>query len=266
MDEQFSTEPNVEQASERRARLYRAHAIVLRRRDIGEADRVVTVYTAEFGKRRVVARGSRRTSSRLAGHLEPFGAVRLLIARTRGLDIVSQAETIESFASLRRREETIVAAGYFAELVDELTLEDAQQEAVYDLLFASFRLLDDGREIRLVRLVFEMGLLRLLGYRPELHSCISCGAQIEPAANGFSDEGGVVCPACVHRRADARPVSIATLKLLRAIDRGDVDRLFALTVPRSVWAEVEDAMTRYLIRVTGKASRARQVAVELRLE
>ncbi len=90
-----------------RQRLYRLRGIVLRRRDLGEADRIVTVLTAERGKLRLVAKGSRRTSSKLAGHLEPFSAARLLVARTRGLDIISQAEMLESFPRLRQRDTAI---------------------------------------------------------------------------------------------------------------------------------------------------------------
>src|SRR5690554_4752709 len=89
-----------EARANRRARLYRVNAIVLRRRDLGETDRIVTLLTAERGKLRVVAKGSRRPSSRIAGYLEPFSASRLLIARTRGLDIISQAESIDPFSGI----------------------------------------------------------------------------------------------------------------------------------------------------------------------
>ena len=94
--------------------------------------------------------GSRRTSSKLAGHLEPFCATRLLVARTRGLDIISQAEMLESFSHLRERESAIAIAGYLAELVDALVPEDERHEAVYDLLFAAYQLINDGGDERLV--------------------------------------------------------------------------------------------------------------------
>ena len=80
-----------------RERVYRTEGIVLRRQDLGEADRLTTVYTLHHGKLRLVAKGVRRLRSRKAGHLEPFTRVALLIARGRELDIITQAETIGDF-------------------------------------------------------------------------------------------------------------------------------------------------------------------------
>ena len=90
-DDERPQPPRDDPQEERRARLYRVRGIVLRRLDLGEADRIITIFTSERGKLRIVAKGSRRPSSKMAGHLEPFCATRLLVARTRGLDIISQA-------------------------------------------------------------------------------------------------------------------------------------------------------------------------------
>lgn len=250
----------------RRARLYRVNAIVLRRRDLGDTDRIVTLLTAEHGRRRVVAKGSRKPSSRLAGHLEPFGATRLLIARTRGLDIISQAESIDPFEGLRRTESSIASAGYFAELVDTLVPEDEAHEDVYELLFASYRLLSEARNHHTVTFLFEMALLRLLGYRPELHLCLSCGEEVRPVENGFSADGGVVCDRCRRYRSESVPLSVNALKLMRAADRGDVELLHGLRVPPAVWIELREALARYIGRISGRDSPALRVLRELQLE
>ena len=254
------------EALQRRSRLYRVRAIVLRRRDTGEADRIVTLYTAEHGKRRVVAKGTRRPGSRLAGHLEPFCATNLLLARTRTLDIVSQAETIEAFAAVRRSELGIASAGYLCELVDALMPEEQAQESVFELLYACLGLLSAERDPRLVRHVFEMGLLRQLGYRPELYMCVACGAPLEQETNGFSADGGVVCPRCLRLRPEAEALPVRALKVLRTIDRGEIDLLSRLRVPASVWTEIDNALRRYLERVTGRESPAMRVLAQLRLE
>ena len=251
---------------ERRARLYRVNAIVLRRSDLGETDRLVTIFTLEHGRRRVVAKGARRPGSRVAGHLEPFGASRLLIARTRGLDIISQAETINPFTELRADELSIATAGYLCELVDRLTPEDQANEAVYELLYATLGLLARRGEPRLIKHIFELGLVTHLGYRPELHVCISCGKPLEPVENGLSGEGGVVCGECLRYRPDAAPVSANALKLLRAIERGEIERLLGLRVPDAVWNELDQAMSRYIVRLTGRESGAQRVLNELQLE
>jgi DNA repair protein RecO (recombination protein O) len=266
MDEAPRIDDGNDARTDRRARLYRVNGIILRRSDLGETDRLLTVLTAEHGRRRVVAKGARRPASRIAGHLEPFTATRLLIARTRGLDIISQAETINSFAGLRALEMAIGTAGYLCELVDRLVPEDQAHEAVYELLYASLGLLDLGRDPRLVSHIFEMGIIGHLGYRPDLQTCLSCGKALEPVENGLSGEGGVVCGDCLRYRPDAVPLSPNALKLLRAIDRGDLERLFGLRVPETVWLEIHHAMARYIARLTGRESGAQRVITELKLE
>ncbi len=265
-DHHLTTDDSNDRLEERRARLYRVRGIILRRIDLGETDRIITIFTSERGKLRIVGKGSRRPSSKMAGHLEPFCATRLLVARTRGLDIISQAETIEHFPDLRRNEAAIATAGYLSELVDALLPEDQAHEAVYDLTYAALRLLNEGRDPRLVTHVFEMGLLRQLGYRPELALCVSCGAEILPQPNGFTLDGGVICPNCLRVRPDAVLMSVNALKLLRTIDRGDIERLFSLRVPPEVWNETGDLLARYITRVTGRESSARRVLESLRLE
>lgn len=252
--------------TERRTRLYRTRAIVLRRWDLGETDRILSIFTAEHGKRRVVAKGTRRPGNRLAGHLEPFTAVRLLIARARSLDIISQAESVESFPRLRQTEVTIAAAAYLSELVDVLLPEDLVNETVFELLFSSLRLLDEGRDVRFVTLVFEMAMLRQTGYRPELQHCVGCSADVLPQENGFSPEGGVVCPDCLRLRPDGLPLSVNALKLLRAIDRGDIERFASLRIPADVWLDLSLLLTRYIARITGRESSARRVIGELGLQ
>src|SRR5437588_93894 len=104
-------------------RVYRTEAIVLRGYDYGEADRILTLYTPNSGKLRAIAKGVRRTKSRMAGHLDLFTRSNMLVARGRQLDIVTQAETIESFRSMRDDLSRVSLAHYVAELVDSFTAE-----------------------------------------------------------------------------------------------------------------------------------------------
>src|SRR5437773_247463 len=81
----------------RRARVYKPPAIVLRQRKLGDADKILTLYTANLGKIEAVAKGVRKTRSRLAGHVEPLTQATFMLAKGKSLDIVTQVETIESF-------------------------------------------------------------------------------------------------------------------------------------------------------------------------
>ena len=256
----------VDHVEERRTRLYRVTAIVLRRRDLGEADRLLTIFTREQGRIRVVAKGARRSSSRSSGHLEPFGLSRLLIARTRGLDIISQAESIAQFPRLRESEVAIATAGYIAELLDTLVPEHEAHPAIFDGTRAALELLDAGSDALLVRLAQQLGMLRALGYHPRLTNCLQCGRDIQPGGNAFAPDGGVVCVHCALSRPDAWRLDDAALKVLRVIDRGEVLNLFRLRLPPDAIHSAAVTIERYTDSIIGYRSRAQEVIGQLGLE
>ena len=115
-------------------RLYRTEAIILRRADLGEADRLLTIFTPARGKLRVVAKGARKPASRKSGHVELFTRSTLLIAKARNLDIVSQAETVEAYRALREDLLRSTYAHYIVELLDRFTGEEEESAELYDLL------------------------------------------------------------------------------------------------------------------------------------
>lgn len=263
-------DPNVSdsnaQHARRRARLYNTTGVILRRRDVGESDRIVVVYTRESGKRSFSARGSRKTTSKIAGQIEPFSLVSLHVAQTRGLHIVSQAEARDIFPALRLNEQAIAIAGVIAELVDSMTPEEQPNRDVFDLLIASLTLLDNMNDPILVLVAFELGLLRHLGYRPSLANCSRCGKALEAVENGFSMDSGVVCPECWRESPTVVPMSVASLKLLRAIDRGDLSSLLSLRLDPAIVAESDAILAAYVQNILGKPSRAREVYRDLRLQ
>jgi DNA repair protein RecO (recombination protein O) len=250
----------------RRNRLYNVHGVILRRRDVGESDRIVVVYTREFGKRSFSARGSRKTTSKIAGQIEPFSQVRLLVAQARSVDIISQAESMNVFPSLRLKETSIATAGLMVELIDAMTPEEQPNREVSELLVASLTLIDSGHDPGLVLVAFQLGLLRHLGYRPQLGRCSICGSELTEENQGFNLETGVVCPVCRRNAPEAVDVRADTLKLMRAIDRGDLGLLLALKLEPGVVGQADSILTSYTQRITGRPSRAREVFRDLRLE
>lgn len=252
---------------DRRARLYRVQAIVLRRRNLGESDRILTLFTRETGKLRCVAKGTRRPGSKIAGHTEPFMLANLLMARTRGLHIVSQAEGVRSFARLREREQAIAAAGLMAERVDSLTGEEQPVPAVFELYESALDLLDRGKSPERVQIIFDLGLLRETGYRPNLGECLQCGSTLEPETNGFRfDAGGVICPRCMGAGGELRPISVGVLKVLRMIDRGEIGRFLGLRISEHILRDTQALLSDYVEWITGRDSSASRVIRDLRLE
>lgn len=129
-----------------RERLYRVEAIVLKRSDFGEADRLLTLYTPDRGKLRAIAKGARKPSSRKSGHVELFTHSTLLLAKGRHLDIVTQADTLDAFLPLRENLERLGYAYYLAELVDQFAEENVENHPLFDLLRRALGWLGDGAD------------------------------------------------------------------------------------------------------------------------
>lgn len=248
-----------------RARLYRCEAVVLKRHDLGEADRILTLLTAQAGKVRAVAKGVRRPGSRMAGHLEPFVHSQLLLARGRELDIVTQAETIHAFRALRADLWRVAHAGYVAELLDGVTAERAEHRELFDLLLDTLAALDGSRVPAVVVGHFQLHLLDAVGYRPELSRCLGCRALIEPGPNSFSVPlGGVFCPRCGSDEPSARPISVRALKLLRFLQRTPTAAAAQIGVDPPTLAEVERLLVAYLEHQVERKLRAPGVIARLR--
>ncbi len=115
-------------------RVFRTDALILRRQDFGEADRLLTVLTPEHGKIRAIAKGTRKPTARKTGHVELFALVDMLIARGRELHVVTQAETKEPFLLLREDLMRGAYADYVVELLDRFTAEQDTSRAEFELL------------------------------------------------------------------------------------------------------------------------------------
>jgi DNA repair protein RecO (recombination protein O) len=228
----------------RRQRLYRTQAIVLKRMDLGEADRIITLYTREHGKLRAVAKGVRRATSRSAGHLEPFTLTDVLLAVGRELDVISQAETIAPFRAVREQVVLTTHAYYLAELTDLLTEDRMENQAVFSALVEGFTALSEEPDPRVVVIAFQLVLLHALGYQPELSECVDCRGSIRPVANRFSAMlGGVLCPDCGPRDGMSRAIEVDALKLLRNLQRSRGVRL--VHVPGEVSRDAENLLRTY---------------------
>jgi DNA repair protein RecO (recombination protein O) len=212
--------------------------------DLGEADRIVTLFSRDEGKIRAVAKGVRKTTSRAAGHLEPFTLSDVLLAVGRELDVISQADTLESFRTIREDLDLTTHAYYLAEVVDLLTEDKHENRPVFDVLVQALHDLAVASDVRLVLVVFHLRLLEALGYRPELRECVNCRTAIQPERNRFSAQlGGVICATCGPAEPTARDIGTSALKLLRFVQATQGDR--AVNVPAHICREAEALLRDY---------------------
>jgi DNA repair protein RecO (recombination protein O) len=174
--------------------LYKDEGVVLSTIKLGEADRILTMFTRENGKVRAVAKGVRKTKSRWGGRLEPFTRVDLLIYRGRNLDTITSADIIEAHPGLRTDYVKLTSAAALAELVDKISPDRERSGSTYDLLLAGLAAIHDGKGTSVVP-AFLVKLLSLSGFHPSLRVCAGCGDN--RGLEAFSPAmGGVICLGC----------------------------------------------------------------------
>lgn len=248
-------------------RRYTTEAIVLTRFDLGEADRVLTLITPTAGKLRVIAKGIRRTTSRIGGSLEPFAELTVALARGRTFDVVTQVSVEHAWLQLRDSLEATATAWYLAELADRSLEERHAAEPVYALLRRAYELLDARMAPGRVARWFEMHLLDELGQRPEVDRCVECDRMLE------ADErfrwvpplGGVLCERCPgpgHERSD---LSLDALKLLKAYQRLDIEAISELRLAATVERETEAALRDFVRGALEREARSLAFLDEVRV-
>jgi DNA repair protein RecO (recombination protein O) len=250
-----------------RSRTFRSEAIVLRRVDFGEADRMLTLYSREFGKIKALAKGARKPQARKAGHIELFMRSDFMFAEGKSIDIVTQAELVEPYRALRDDLVRTTYAAYAAELVDGLTPDADRDLAKYELLANALGWLGDANDVLLAARYYELRLLSLAGFQPQLFHCVSCREPIEEQDQFFSAElGGLLCPNCHTADRGARPISASAVKILRHLQTNRWSHVSGLRLRGKVRSELESIMHFYLRHILERNLRSADFLYRLRRE
>ena len=228
-------------------RTYQTEAIIIRKTRLGEADRILTLYTPDMGKIQAVAKGVRRPKSKLAGHLELLTYSLVSLARGRNLDTIIGSQTINSFLPLKSDLDLSSHALYATELVNQFTADHIENRPLFQLLLETMQQLCQGGDIELVLRYFELHLLNEVGYRPQLQQCVACHQPLEPTINYFcSSAGGMLCPNCRHSQPLTRPLSVNALKVLRLLQSSGYSTIAPLKMNRELSQELEALMRTHL--------------------
>lgn len=219
--------------------LYNLEAVVIRSRNLGEADKIVTFYSREKGKVRAVARGARRPRNRLRAGAEVFTHGQYLLFANQGLDAISQCEIISSYRELREDLMKSAAGAYILELFDALTEEGEPKGDLFPFLLAALEGLTGCNDIELLLRSVEVGLLARLGYLPELKVCVNCGSQLGETAAFSVSYGGALCSQCRAGDGDAFSVTGGTLATLNYLLKTPFNQAKKLRVPLAMRGELK---------------------------
>jgi len=217
------------------SRFYKTEGIVLRLIPIGEADRIVTMFTPHHGKVRAVARGARRIKSRVGGHVELLARVRVMIRHGR---------------TLRDDLWRTTCGLYMAEIIDRFGREELENSVLYHHLRNCLTELAQAPSPDLLVRYFEVRMLTLVGFQPEVLRCVQCSGELTPTSQFFSPEdGGVICHTCRGSRNGLRPLSLNALKVLRLFMRSDIEAAMGVRVQQELAVELEHVLRQYIRHV-----------------
>jgi DNA repair protein RecO (recombination protein O) len=227
--------------------LYKAKGIVIKTHKLGEADRILTIISGNHGKIRAVAKGVRKTKSKFGGRVEPFTHVDMLLHKGRSLDIVTQAEIIDSFEGIRSDFERLHYGSAILDLAEKVSSEGELDMQLYNLLLRSLEVLTlTKKNLQLLLIGFDIKLMAISGYMPKLERCVVCES-IPAARQQFSHRlGGVVCGDCAGAVGDRFVVMPAALELLQRIIRTPLIDIIEMDVLARIEDEAKLIMQNYV--------------------
>ena len=220
---------------------YRDRAVVLRKLDYGEADRIFTLLTRDHGKVGAIAKGVRRQESKLGPSLELYGHIDVLLAKGRGeLDVVAQVQRVPGYR-IEGDVERMAHAALIAELAERVCEDRHPIDGVYELAVMALAELAHESDPRRASAWFLMTALDLLGYAPQLMSCTSCERPLAAKPAAFSAEaGGFLCDKCALPAMDVVP--LAVIKVLRLMASGDLETYRRVKLDGAVMASIEGVL------------------------
>jgi len=233
--------------------IYRTLGIILKIKDLKEKDKMITLYTSDFGKIQAKAIGARKISSKMAGHLEPVTESELVFVGGKNLDTIIGATAVNNFKAIKKNLESQVSCYYILELVDRFTELLSPDEKIYNLLRDTLERINliasTRKDIKTILRIFEVKLLKYLGFQPELDYCVVCQKKIEfPSVfyrefqrNYLSGQlGGILCSACQKNDLNAKTISPEAVKVLKFFNRSSFNLAKKLKIEKKLEKELED--------------------------
>jgi len=239
-----------------------SQAIILNRSDYRESDSLVTCYTRNFGKLSLVARGTKKIKSKLAGHLEPISLTDILIIKGKGFDYVGSALMADAYLGIKDNLNKIYYAGRVVGWFNRLVKEEQVDERLFLLLGRWLEVLDNYPTAEFTKengelffIFFALKLMTELGYKPEMYNCLVCQEKIKPGKNYFNlKNGGIICEKCLEKERQEQEIASNELltisdnciKLMRFIMDNRLDAAKKLKLDKKVIKELSVLTVNFL--------------------
>ena len=235
---------------------YRIKAIVLRRADFGEYNTKVCVYSREKGMQELIARGTKKLKSKLAGHLEPFCLSEIMVISGKQYNYIGAAVSQNCFLNIKNDLDKILAVGSVFNVTRSMLREELDDENVYILLNEYLKLINskfkNEIDYEYINSIYILKLLSALGHRPQVHKCTECGSKLKSGKNYFSlENGGVVCLECSQNWKSSSnnkflTISEPCVKVLRLIIDMSLSDVLKVKITKQNIKEIKNITSTFL--------------------
>lgn len=223
-------------------------AFILKSKDFGEADRLLTLYSDTAGKTKAKAKGARKINSKLGGHLDAISLVSVDLVTGRSIDTVVGVTNEKHYEKIKKSITKTSLGIFFCEMIDKLFFEDDVDAEIFFILKDALDILEnivDTSDFLLLKAVFEYKVLENLGHKPKIDSCVVCKSKDRSRIIFDYHLGGVLCENCLDHEKNSCKVTEKTLKILNAFAKLQVADIMKIKDVSADMAEVSDVLKNF---------------------
>ena len=239
--------------------LFKTNAIVIRSLNYSESDKIVTFFTRDFGKLKGIAKGARRSKKRFQNALSLFSHLRLIFFDKEGLSLVraESCDILHSFPRIREDLRKILYGNYYLELVNEMAEEREGSREAFELLLCFLSNLETMAPQEEQLRLFEIRMLSLFGYRPNMTRCGLCkkgGEDLQEIPSVFFslEKGVLVCERCSRTWNNLIPLSLGTARLIEKISQVELPKVERMRFTSQGLSESREILPKFISYQLGK--------------
>ena len=228
-------------------KIVRTQGVVLRYTDFKESDRMLTLFSPEHGKMSILARGCRKPKSKFLSVTQLFAYGEYILLRKGDIYILTQGDIIDAFFDIRKDVEKYAYASYVIDLVEEVIVAGEQNTPLFYLLLQvlSYFAYSDLNP-RDITHIFELKLTDIMGYRPNLDSCMICGSSVSNPVYFAPSKGGLICSECYKMVREGYNIQMGTVQVMKYILDMDLKRMGILKISPEFREQIDKIMSAYL--------------------
>lgn len=231
--------------------IVKTEAIFLRGTNWRESSRILTAFSRDYGKVKLVAKGARRPKSKYGAALEPLTHAHVIfyMRENRDLYTLSEAGVLDTFEGVKGDLEKFSQAAVASEMLERSLAPEEANPGLFHLFIEFLQAMDEANPAagRIFLLAFQLNLSAKLGFEPQIEHCLGCRRKESPAFFFSTQMGGILCERCRrYKDASAKAISKEALAALRHLQVADWEEISGLTLPEALRKELDAALAGFL--------------------